>query len=340
MEDDLSVFVMGEGATDPKGIFGTTVGLRERFGPNRVMEMPIAENGFTGMAIGAAMMGRRPIVIHQRVEFALLAFEQLVNNAAKLHYVSGGKHRVPLVVRLVVGRGWGQGPAHSQSLEALFSYIPGLKVVMPATPADCKGLLLGAIADDNPVIFIEHRWVHYARGQVPVAPIALPLDGPKCLRAGDAVTVVASSYMTLEALQAAEALARHGCAIDLIDLRVLSPLHIDPIVASVERTGRLLTVDTGFVNLGLGAEIAAQVTERCFSRLRAAPVRLGLPAHPTPSARGLAAGYYPRSIQIAEACARLVGLGEDATAKLTAELRELRDRLPLDIPHPAFRGPF
>jgi 2-oxoisovalerate dehydrogenase E1 component len=340
MEADPAVFVMGEGVTDPKGIFGTTLGLRERFGHERVLEMPIAENGFTGAAIGAALMGRRPIVVHQRVEFALLAFEQLANNAAKMHYVSGGRHRVPLVVRLVVGRGWGQGPAHSQSLETLFSYIPGLKVVMPATPADCQGLLLGAIADDNPVIFIEHRWVHYARGQVPVSACALPLDGPQRLRAGDAVTLVATSYMTLEALQAAEALARRDCHVDLFDLRVLRPLNLDAIIKSVKRTGRLLTVDTGFSQLGIGAEITAQVTERCFPRLRAAPVRLGLPDHPTPSARSLAADYYPRSPQIAEAAARLAGLNEATIAAIGAELREVRDRLPLDIPHPAFRGPF
>jgi pyruvate dehydrogenase E1 component beta subunit len=289
MEADSSVFVMGEGVTDPKAIFGTTAGLAARFGKSRVLEMPVAENGFTGAAIGAALMGRRPLVIHQRVEFALLAFEQLANNAAKTHYVSAGKHRVPLVVRLIVGRGWGQGPAHSQSLEALFAYVPGLKVVMPATPADCKGLLLGAIADHNPVIFIEHRWVHYGRGLVPTAPVALPLDGPKRLRAGDAVTLVATSYMTLEALQAAEALARHGCAVDLIDLRVVAPLNLDLVYESVARTGRLVTVDTGFTGFGIGAEIAARVTERCFSALKAAPVRLGLASHPTPSARSLAA---------------------------------------------------
>ncbi|HEY0711612.1 MAG TPA: thiamine pyrophosphate-dependent enzyme, partial [Polyangia bacterium] len=340
MEGDARVFVMGEGATDPKAIFGTTAGLAERFGKHRVLEMPIAENGFTGAAIGAALMGQRPIVIHQRVEFALLAFEQLANNAAKMHYVSGGKHRVPLVVRLIVGRGWGQGPAHSQSLEALWSYVPGLKVVMPATAADSKGLLLGAIADDNPVIFIEHRWVHYAKGQVPTAPVALPLDGPRRLRRGDAVTVVAASYMTLEALQAADALARAGCEVDLIDLRVLAPLNLDLVYESVERTGRLVTVDTGFANLGLGAEIAARVSERCFSSLKAGPRRVGLPSHPTPSSRALAAAYYPRSPQIAEVIGRLAGLSEAALASVQSELHETREALPVDVPHPAFRGPF
>jgi pyruvate/2-oxoglutarate/acetoin dehydrogenase E1 component/TPP-dependent pyruvate/acetoin dehydrogenase alpha subunit len=339
MAADPAVIVMGEGVTDPKGIFGTTLGLAARF-PGRVLEMPVAENGFTGAAIGAALQGLRPIVVHQRVEFALLAFEQLANNAAKMHYVSGGKHRVPLVVRLVVGRGWGQGPAHSQSLEALFAHIPGLKVVMPATPADCKGLLLGAIAEDNPVLFIEHRWVHYGRGLVPTEPVALPLDGPRRLRAGDAVTVVATSYMTLEALHAAEALARHGCMVDLIDLRVVAPLQLDLVFDSIARTGRLLTVDTGFATLGPGAEIAAQVSERCFHRLVAPPQRLGLPAHPTPSARTLAARYYPRSPQIAEAAARLCGLPERAVQAVRDELQAVRDALPVDVPHPAFRGPF
>ena len=205
MSADPAVYLIGEGVADPKGIFGTTLGLAEKYGPQRVIEMPVAENGLTGVAIGSALMGQRPVMIHQRVEFCLLAMEQVVNNAAKLHYVSNGRHRVPLVIRLIVGRGWGQGPQHSQSLEALFAHVPGLKVVMPATAADAKGLLLGAIADDNPVVFIEHRWIHYARGRVPDGAAPMPLDGPRRLRAGGDVTVVATSYMVLEAMQAAEA---------------------------------------------------------------------------------------------------------------------------------------
>lgn len=340
MERDERVFVMGEGVTDPKAIFGTTAGLLERFGAARVMEMPIAENGFTGIAIGAALAGQRPIVIHQRVEFSLLAMEQLVNNAAKIHYVSGGRHRAPLVIRMIVGRGWGQGPAHSQSLEALFAHIPGLKVVMPSGAADAKGLLLGAIEDDGPVVFIEHRWVHYASGAVEAEARALPLDGPKRLRAGDDITVVATSYMTLEALQAADAIAAVGCGVELFDLRVVRPLQIDAIAESVARTGRLLTVDTGHASFGIGAEIAARVVERCFDRLRAAPRRIGLPEHPTPSARSLAETYYPRSPQIAAAIGELVGVPDRVLAELCHGLSASRDALPLDIPHPSFKGPF
>jgi len=238
---DAAVCVIGEGVADPKGVFGTTVGLVDAHGPARVIEMPLAENAFTGMAIGAAMMGQRPIVVHQRVEFSLLAMEQMVNSAAKLHYVSGGAHRVPLVIRLVVGRGWGQGPQHSQSLEAMFATVPGLKVIAPALPADAKGMLLSAIADDNPVIVLEHRWIHYTAGAVDEGWAAEPLDGPRRLRAGDDVTVVASSYMTLEAMQALDALAAEGVGVDLFDLRVIRPLDLDAVAESVRRTGRLVT---------------------------------------------------------------------------------------------------
>lgn len=339
LEADPRVFVMGEGARDPKGIFGTTRGLAERFGA-RVMEMPIAENGWTGVAIGAALMGQRPILIHQRLEFALLAMEQLVNNAAKLHYVSGGKHSVPLVVRLVVGRGWGQGPAHSQCLASMFAAIPGLKVLMPATARDAKGLLLSAVADDDPVVIIEHRWIHYATGDVPAEPLALALDGPKRLRTGLAATVVASSYMTLEALEAADALAVQGCEVDLFDLRMARPLFLQSIIASVQRTGRLVVVDTGHATLGLGAEIVAAVCGAAFSALRSAPVRIGLPGHPTPSSRSLAEVYYPRSADIARSVGGLAGLDATLLQSICDRIERSRAGTPHDVPHVSFQGPF
>ncbi|MGB0683121.1 MAG: alpha-ketoacid dehydrogenase subunit beta [Magnetovibrionaceae bacterium] len=337
---DDSVFLMGEGVADPKGIFGTTVGLVDDFGPARVVEMPVSENGLTGVAIGAAMVGQRPVLIHQRVEFCLLAMEQLINNAAKAHYVSNGKHRVPLVVRMIIGRGWGQGPMHSQALETLFAAIPGLKVVMPARPADAQGLLMGAIEDDNPVCVIEHRWIHYATGDVPIVPRALPLDGPKRLRNGKDVTIVASSYMTLEARHAATELAAEGIETDLFDLRIVRPLVLDEIIASVKRTGRLIVVDTGTRTLGPGAEIAAQVTEACFGDLAAAPVRIGLPDTPTPSARSLAQVYYPTAATISDAACKLVGAQEAVATRISQKLETQRGEVPFDIPHPAFKGPF
>ncbi len=340
MAADPSVFIMGEGAADPKGIFGTTSGLAEKYGKDRVIEMPLSENGFTGLAIGAAMMGQRPIVIHQRVEFALLALEQMAGTAAKAHYVSNGGHRVPLVVRLIVGRGWGQGPQHSQSLEALFAQIPGLKVVLPTTAADAKGMLLAAIEDDNPVVFLEHRWVHYAVEHVPIDGVPAPLDGPKRIAEGDDVTILASSYMTLEAIRAAEALSKEGVSVDLFDLRVARPLNLSAVIASVKRTGRLLTVDTGWRTFGLGAEISAQVVEACFEHLKAAPRRIGLPGHPTPSSRALAKAYYPTSGDIAAVAGDLAGLGPAQTASLRQTLDAERSDVPFDIPHPSFKGPF
>ncbi len=331
---------MGEGATDPKGIFGTTVGLLQRFGPKRILEMPVSENAWTGIGVGAAMRGQRPLMIHQRVEFALLAMEQLVNNAAKSHYVSGGRHKVPLVVRMVIGRGWGQGPMHSQSLEGLFAQVPGLKVVMPSTAGDAKGLLIAAIADENPVLVIEHRWVHYASGPVDPSYTPLALDGPRRRHAGRDATVVSTSYMSLEALQAARALRAHGCGVDLFDLRVLRPLRLDAIVASVRQTGRLLTVDTGHSEFGIGAEVSSQVCTHAWSSLKSAPVRLGLPSHPTPSSASLAEAYYPRSPHIATAIGTLVGLPLATIEACAGGLKKERDGLPLDIPHPSFKGPF
>ena len=334
------VYLMGEGVADPKGIFGTTLGLAEKYGPERVIEMPVSENGLTGVAIGSALMGQRPVLVHQRVDFALLSLEQLFNGAAKSHYVTAGKHKVPLVVRMVIGRGWGQGPQHSQSLEAVFAHIPGLKVVMPATPADFKGLLLGAIADDNPVLMLEHRWLHYVTGEVPEGFVAAPLDGPRRVREGRDVTIVASSYMVLEALRAADALAEAGCEAEVFDLRVLRPLDPTAILASVEKTGRLITVDTGWRVGGLGAELVAEIAERAFAHLKQAPRRIGLPDHPTPSSRALAEAYYPGSVDIVDLVEDMLGLDGAAAEGARRACVAARRGVPIDKPDPAFKGPF
>jgi pyruvate/2-oxoglutarate/acetoin dehydrogenase E1 component len=340
MKRDPSVFLMGEGIQDPASMFGTTKGLAKELGATRTVEMPVAENGLIGVAIGAALSGQRPVISLQRVEFALLAYEQIVNNAAKTHYVSNGRHKVPLVLRLIVGRGWGQGPEHSQSLEPIFAHIPGLKVVMPAFPADAKGLLAGAIADDNPVIFIEHRWLHGASGDVPAEYYASPLDGPRVVRAGKHATVVATSYMTLDAIRAANVLATAGVDVEVIDLRVVRPLDLTVIKGSVGKTGRLITVDTGWRTYGIGAEIVAAVAGECFGALKAAPQRLGLPDHPTPSSRGLIPGFYPDADRMVQAVAAVVSLDEARTNAVRAKLAAERHDFAVDQPDPYFKGPF
>lgn len=337
---DDSTFLFAQGVADPSSMWGTLRGIGDRFGEDRVIEMPVAENGAVGIAVGAAISGQRPVISFHRVEFALLALEQIVNNAAKSHYISNGRHSVPLVIRLVIGRGWGQGPEHSQSLEPIFAHFPGLKVVMPAFAADAKGMLISAIEDNNPVIFIEHRWLHYSTGAVPEGYYKLPLDGPKVVHEGSDATVVATSHSVLEAVRAADALKEVGCSLEVIDMRVLRPLNTQPIIESVRKTGRLVTIDTGFVHYGIGGEIVASVSSAAFQELKAAPVRLGLPDHPTPSSRGMIPGFYPDAQGIVRTACDVVGIDP---AKRDAALKSLAEKskdLAIDVPDPFFKGPF
>ena len=334
------VLLFAEGVDDPSAIYGTTKNLTPIYGKERMIEMPIAENGLCGVAIGAAMAGKRPVISFHRVEFALLAMEQIVNNAAKMHYVSNGKHKAPIVLRLVIGRGWGQGPEHSQSLETLFSYIPGLKVIMPVFPGDYKGMLIKAVEDDNPVVVIEHRWSHYVKGHVDEGYYTRDIDKPHRITTGDDCTIVASSYSVLDALKASEALQSVGIGAELFDLRVARPLQHAEIEASINKTGRLLTVDTGYRTLGLGAEIVANATEKCFGALKAAPKRIGLPDHPTPSSRGYLQGLYPDATKIIGDVCALLGAGKDKQDAALAHLKNTTADLPIDVPDPSFQGPF
>lgn len=340
LQSDTGVYVVGEGVTDPKAIFGTTRDLLDMFGPDRIIEMPVAENGLTGIAIGSAMIGQRPIMVHQRVDFALLALEQIFNNAAKMHYVSNGAYKVPILIRLIIGRGWGQGPQHAQSLESMFALVPGLKVIMPVTAYDAKGMTIAAIEDNNPVISIEHRWLHNTNSHVPEGSYRVPLGASRLARQGSDITIVATSYMVLESLLAAEALAEIGIEVDLIDLRTLRPLDIDPVCASVMRTGRLLTIDTGSRFLGIGAEIVAEVTERQLHSLVAAPLRLGLPDHPAPSSRALIPDFYPQPEQILHAALELCGVPEDRQKQAHAALANRTTGRLIDAPDASFTGPF
>ncbi len=333
MAEDPLVYIMGEGVPDPKGIFGTTLGLREKFGSDRVLDMPVAENGMTGMAIGSALMGMRPILVHQRVDFALLAMDQMVNNAAKWHYMFGGQLSVPLVIRLIIGRGWGQGPQHSQSLQAWFAHIPGLKVVMPTTAYDAKGLLLASIRDQNPVIFLEHRWLHNISGVVPTESYHIPLGEAKIARSGQDVTIVSTSYMTLEALRAATWLAELGIQVEVVDVRSLRPLDAQMILNSVQKTGRLLVTDTSWSCCGFSAEIVALVSEQIFADLRCPPSRITLPDAPTPTSHALAQFYYPRAVNIYQAICEMLGRSPQAVEPHLSSIK-------LDIPDKSFTGPF
>ena len=335
MTQDPAVYIMGLGVTDPKGVFGTTLGLKEKHGEKRVMDMPVAENGMTGIAIGSSLVGLRPIITHQRIDFMLLSFDQIINNAAKWHYMFGGKMKVPMVIRLLIGRGWGQGPQHSQSLQAMFAHVPGLKVVMPTTPYDAKGLLVAAIKDNNPVIYIEHRWLHNIIGAVPEEAYEVPIGQAKIVKEGTDVTIVSISYMTLEAMKAADILGNDGIRAEIIDLRSVKPIDEETILASVRKTGRLIVVDSAWRSVCVPTEIITLVTEKVFNSLKIAPVRIMLPDIPTPTSHALAQQYYPRAIHIINAARKTMGRSE----KTERELGINHDS-PLDVPDQAFKGPF
>ncbi len=339
MARDANVIVIGEGVPDPKAIFHTTAGLREKYGPKRVFDMPLSENGMTGVCIGASLSGLRPVMVHQRIDFALLAMDQLVNNAAKWHYMFGGKSSVPLVVRVIVGRGWGQGPQHSQSLQAMFAQVPGLKVVMPTTAYDAKGMLVAAIEDDNPVIFIEHRWLHNVVDSVPEELYRVPLDQARVLHQGKDITVAAFSFMAVEALLAARALAAHGIGVEVIDMRSARPLDVETVANSVRRTGRLLVADTASATGSLSAELISRIVESEFSSLHAAPQRLALPDHPAPTSHFMAINYYPDAMSIADQALRLLDKGH-ADIDSPRLRQALRRDVPRDVPHSDFKGPF
>lgn len=340
MEHDPRVIVIGEGVPDPKAIFNTTAQLRDKHGSQRVFDMPLSENGVTGVCIGAALSGLRPVMVHQRIDFALLAMDQLVNNAAKWHYMFDGKASVPMVVRVIVGRGWGQGPQHSQSLQAMFAHVPGLKVVMPTTAHDAKGLLISAIEDNNPVVFIEHRWLHHITDVVPEEYFRVPIGRAQLLHEGDAVTVAAFSYMAVEALIAAKALKSiMGIAVDVLDMRTVRPLDVESVLTSVRKTGRLLVADTGFRTGSIAGELISQVAEKAFAALTAQPVRIASPDYPVPSSPFMAEQYYPCPQSITDKVLDLVGAKREG-----ADYRRLCERVarkgPHDKPNLSFTGPF
>ena len=333
LRDDPSVYLIGLGVPDPKGIFGTTEGLQGEFGSDRVMDMPISENGMTGIAIGSALVGMRPILPHQRVEFAILSMEQIVNQAAKWFHMTAGKRNIPLVIRMIIGRGWGQGAQHSQSLESWFAHIPGLKVVMPATPYDAKGLLISAVEDNNPVIYMEHRWLHNTFGEVPEKKYTVAIGKAKVIKQGSDVTIVSHSYMSIEALKGAMILENHGVNCEVIDLRSLRPLDVNTIITSVKKTKRLLVVDNGWTRFGVSAEIISSVAEEIFSDLKSAPKRIGIEDVPIPSTRALAVHSYPTPSKIINAVSDLMEVVIDLT-----ENEKKQD--PSDIPDQTFKGPF
>lgn len=334
MTKDSNIICYGLGVTDPKAVFDTTSGLEAQFGSDRVFDMPTSENAMTGIAVGASLSGLRPIMTHQRLDFFLLAMDQLINSASKWHYMYGCQQSVPITIRLILGRGWGQGPTHSQNLQAWFAHIPGLKVVMPTTPEDAKGLLTASIFDPNPVVFLEHRWLHSAKGVVPEGFYSKPLGKARLAKEGSDVSIISISYMTIEALHAAEYLGNLGISCEVIDLLTIRPLDWDAVFTSVKKTGRILVLDTGFTTGSVAGEIVARVSMDCFSSLKTRPTRLAMPDMPEPTSPALTKGFYVRTADIAKEI--LLMFNKD-TSKVDQELPE---PIPHDVPGDWFKGPF
>lgn len=293
MRREPSVFLMGEDIGVYGGAFAVTRGLLEEFGPERVRCTPICEATIVGAAIGAALAGMRPVVEVMFMDFLTLAMDQLVNHAAKLRYMYGPQARVPIVVRTPAGGGRCYGATHSQSLEAWFLHVPGLRVVAPSTPADAKGLLVSAIRDDNPVLFVEHKLLYAAVGEVPEGEWAVPIGVATVRRTGCDVTLVSYSYHACLAMEAAQTLARRGIDAEVIDLRTLAPLDIDTVLASVRKTGRLICIEEGVRSGGVGAEIAARVAEEAYEYLDAPIRRVAAADVPVPFSPPLEASILP-----------------------------------------------
>jgi len=302
MSKDEKVIVMGEDVGIYGGIFGVTKGLYEKYGPERVKDTPIAESGFIGAAVGAAATGLlRPVVELMFIDFLGVAYDQIYNQAAKIRYMFGGKAKIPMVLRTTCGAGFAAAAQHSQSLHALFVHVPGLKVVMPSTPYDAKGLLISSIEDDDPVVFIEHKGLYAIKGPVPEEAYSIPLGEADVKKEGKDVTIVATAAMVHKSLEVAKKLEEEGISVEVIDPRTLVPLDVDTILNSIKKTGRLVVVDEGYPRCGFATDIAALAVSRAFDALKAPVKIITPPATPVPFSPALEKEWIPSSEKIEKA---------------------------------------
>jgi pyruvate dehydrogenase E1 component beta subunit len=305
MAQDPCVMVMGIGVNSPWYVGNTCTGLYERFGADRVVDTPVSENGISGIGAGAAMAGMRPVVIHPRMDFMLYAMDQIINQAANWHYMLGGRVRVPLTIRGIINRGGEQAAQHSQALHGLFAHVPGLKVVMPSTAYDAKGLFVAAVRDDNPVIYIDDKWLYERTGDVPEDLYSVDIGKGVVRRAGTDVTIIGVSYLAHESEMAAEVLEEEGISAEVIDVRTVKPIDAELLCQSVRKTGRVVVADAGWKAFGVSGEIVSTICCACFEALKEPPVRIALPDAPAPSSSSLEKKYYPNAGTIVAAVRRL-----------------------------------
>jgi len=327
MERDPAVVLFGLDVDDHKAIMGSTRGLRERFGAERVFTTPLSEDSMTGVAIGAAMAGMRPIHVHIRMDFLMLAMNQLVNIAAKTHYMYGGAYKVPMVVRCIIGKSWGQGAQHSQALHSMFMHVPGLTVAAPSNAHDAKGCMIAAVRDDNPVIFVEHRLLYGTEAIVPEESFVAEIGKGRLVAAGDDITLVGISSMVMECLRARELLAEIGISAAVVDPVWLTPLDMETIGASAQSTGRVLVVDNAWTSCGASAEIVARLAEGEKAPRMA---RIGFAPTTCPTTPWLEEHFYPNPATIAAKASAMVAGGNWMPDRERARM----------VHHMSFRGPF
>jgi acetoin:2,6-dichlorophenolindophenol oxidoreductase subunit beta len=306
MKQDPSVFVIGQGVKSPWYVGNTCKDLLEKFGSDRVIDTPVSENAMTGTAVGAAIAGMKAIVIHPRMDFMLYAFDPIINQAANWSYMNGGRVNVPVVIWGIINRGGEQAAQHSQALHALFAHIPGLKIVMPSTAYDAKGLMVASIKDKNPVVFIDDRWLYDTESAVPQELYEIEIGKGAVRKSGSDVTLVSASYMMIEASKAAEELLKENIEVEIIDLRSIKPFDRNLILESVKKTGKLMIVDCGWKSFGVGAEIAATVMEEGYTFLKMPVKRIALPDIPAPASRSLEKVYFNTSSNIIRAAKELM----------------------------------
>tara|TARA_Y100000768_G_C23926035_1_gene657573 strand:- start:166 stop:1233 length:1068 start_codon:yes stop_codon:yes gene_type:complete len=333
MLKNKKLITFGLGINDPKRIFGSTKDLVERFGNDRVFDVPTSENSLTGIGLGLSLGGNSVLMTHQRLDFFLLAFDQLINSISKWNYMfDGNSGAVNITIRLIVGRGWGQGPTHSQNLQSVFSHFPGLKVVIPTTPYDAKGLLISSLRDPNPVIFLEHRWLHNSVGNVPKKSYLVDLGKSKIIQKGKDVSIISTSYMTPEVKNIYKQLEEKNIDFEHIDLICCKPLDTKTIINSVRKTGRVIILDTGFKTNSISSEIITLINENCFKSLKHRPVRITAPDIPEPTSYELTKFYYYSSYEILYKILKIFNKKPNK--------QKLNKKNHHDIPGSWFKGPF
>ncbi len=327
------LMIIGQGVDDPKRIFGTTSNLVEKFGKKRVVDVPTAENSMVGIAVGLSTKSIKSVLIFQRAEFALLATEQIINQAAKWYFMSAGKSKISIVFRILIGRGWGQGPQHSQSLEMIYANIPGLKIIAPSNPNDAYNLLIQSVRDNNPIIFLEHRWLYDIKGPLKKDDANVKIGKCKIIYKGNDITLVSYSYNLIECYRAVNVLNTLGISVELIDMSTIKPVDYKTIIKSVSKTKKLLFVDNGWSTYGVGAEIIAKISET-FSNKKISTSRLGIMESPIPSSINLAKHFYPTPFKISKKIYKMLN-------KDSSHLKGFfKMTLAHDQPNKSFKGPF